>query len=99
MQILSYRGPSCAGGVSGTIGRLIERHCTGADYWWYLSQNRLTISQHDAVIHHCSVPEKIVRGHYRYSNEFLWPVLHDLPEHARFVAEDRLYYQQLNLSV
>lgn len=98
MNILSYRGPSCPGGVSGTIARLIERHSNEREFWWYLSQNRLTAAQHNVFSHHCSIPENIIDGHYRYCNDFLWPIMHDMPERARYSALDRFFYKQLNLS-
>lgn len=47
----------------------------------------------------CGIPAKIVEGHYRYCNEFLWPVMHEMPEIAVLNDTDRSFYQQMNMSV
>lgn len=97
MNILSYRGPSSAGGVSGALSRLIEQ--TGAQRWWYLDgqdlSSRWTLQSASELIHRIS--PGIVAGHYRYCNNFLWPILHDLPEFATFNSLDKLHYKQFNL--
>ncbi|MBK9206592.1 MAG: trehalose-6-phosphate synthase [Candidatus Obscuribacter sp.] len=44
------------------------------------------------------MPQTIVDGHYRYCNEFLWPILHDMPQYSTYIAADRLLYNQFNLA-
>lgn len=97
MNILSYRGPSSAGGVSGALSRLNDP--SRVQKWWYLDGNVLSNrwsaqAQPEQVYR---MPSRIVEGHYRYCNNFLWPVLHDLPEFATFNAHDKLQYKQFNL--
>jgi trehalose 6-phosphate synthase len=38
----------------------------------------------------------LVKGHYRYCNEYLWPLLHDLPQYASFRETDREHYFRFN---
>ena len=97
MNILSYRGPSSAGGVSGALSRLVAQ--TGAQRWWYLDgqhlSSRWNLQSTAQQLHQFS--PGIVAGHYRYCNNFLWPILHDLPEFASFNALDKMHYKQFNL--
>ncbi len=100
MNILSYRGPSTPGGVSATLSRVIEQTAC-EQQWWYLHGSELRkkagkLNQTEEV---CQIPFKIIEGHYRYCNEFLWPVLHELPQYASFDESDRQMYVQLNKSI
>lgn len=99
MNILSYRGPSTPGGVSATLSRVIEQ-THGGQQWWFLHglQLRKKASKLNSTEDVCQIPFKIVEGHYRYCNEFLWPVLHELSEYASLNESDRKMYEQLNVS-
>jgi hypothetical protein len=57
------------------------------------------MSQAGSSSYVCHFAERTIEGHYRYCNDFLWPIMHDLPEYASFVAEDMAFYQQFNLAV
>lgn len=97
MNILSYRGPSTPGGVSATLSRVIEQ-TYDAQQWWFLHGSRLRkktgkINSTEEV---CQIPFNTIEGHYRYCNDFLWPVLHELPQYATFSEADKLMYQQMN---
>jgi len=98
MNILSYRGPSTAGGVSSALARIIETCADGDQRWWYMDQNsvetRTSAFQPPEEI--CKIPREIIDGHYSYCNSFIWPVLHDLPEHATFNLADLKCYRQFN---
>ncbi|MDQ5965982.1 MAG: Trehalose-6-phosphate synthase [Cyanobacteriota bacterium erpe_2018_sw_39hr_WHONDRS-SW48-000098_B_bin.30] len=100
MNILSYRGPGSPGGVSATLSRLFKITGISNAQWCYVSGNSL----HRIETHRrgpsarCHIPQTIVDGHYRYCNEFLWPVLHDLPQDSTYIAADRLLYNQFNLA-
>jgi trehalose-6-phosphate synthase len=103
MNILSYRGPATAGGVSTALARINASSGAGAgesrQRWWYLDKNSVqTRSNTDSEIQEIvKIPQKIVEGHYRYCNNFIWPILHDLPQFATFSREDRALYQQFNI--
>ncbi|HIA52115.1 MAG TPA: hypothetical protein EYN91_08535 [Candidatus Melainabacteria bacterium] len=100
MNILSYRGPSTPGGVSATLSRVIDQTSEGQK-WWFLhgAGLRKRSGKQTSTEEVCQIPFKIIEGHYRYCNEFLWPILHDLPQYAHFDELDRQMYVQLNTSV
>ncbi|MBA3858348.1 MAG: hypothetical protein C0507_15695 [Cyanobacteria bacterium PR.3.49] len=99
MNILSYRGPSTPGGVSATLSRIIDQSANGQQ-WWYLhgAQLRKKAGKLTSTEEVCQIPFKIIEGHYRYCNEFLWPLMHELPQYATFTESDRSMYKQLNMS-
>jgi trehalose 6-phosphate synthase/phosphatase len=99
MNILSYRGPSTAGGVSTALARINSNSADGKQRWWYIDKNSVqTRSNTDSeVLEIVKIPQKIIEGHYRYCNNFIWPVLHDLPQQAILDKEDRELYMQFNI--
>lgn len=101
MNILSYRGPIGPGGVSGSLSHMFERHANANDTWWYMSGPNLIAQRKSASApdHTCQIPKSITTGHYRYCNNFLWPVLHDMPKYAHFDQSDKACYAELNLAV
>jgi trehalose 6-phosphate synthase len=46
--------------------------------------------------HLATIPEEVIKGHYRFCNEFLWPIMHDLPQYCNYVPQDRAYYETFN---
>lgn len=97
MDLISYRGPHGPGGVStGLDSAWSSQHTQGA-YWWFLRDGALQYSaprQNASFI--TQIAEPIVKGHYRFCNEFLWPILHDLPQYAAYHEEDRRHYRKFN---
>ncbi len=98
MDIVSYRGPGAAGGVSsGLDGAWRGQH--GADIsWWFLGNDALkfltpTADQGQFVT---QLTDSVVKGHYAYCNEFLWPIMHDLPEFASYDLHKRRQYKRFN---
>src|ERR1700722_19734961 len=100
MKIISYRGPSCAGGLSTAVGQAWREYSDDSDLWCHLQKNELQVLSHDQenrpII---NLSEEIVDGHYRYCNEFLWPLMHDLEEYAVYNAEHNRQYEQLNATI
>jgi trehalose-6-phosphate synthase len=96
MNILSYRGPGKAGGVSAALMRLAEG--SGAEHSWYFLENG-TVSGVDGVAaasKYNRIPAEVVDGHYRYCNDFLWPVMHDLGSYASYRLQDHFSYNRFN---
>lgn len=98
MNLISYRGPGKAGGLSSALSVTWDKHATSDQNWWHIDDNVLSIS-HDTV----SDSEAIVRldpglieDHYRYCNEFLWPIMHDLSELAVYRENDHMQYRRFN---
>jgi trehalose-6-phosphate synthase len=100
MDIVSYKGPYSTAGSSSIFPRIPVR-CAGARWerWWYLFGNRLIVQQEDSARYMGTFAKAIITGHYRYCNEFLWPVMHDKPQLAVFSEGDRTSYQQFNLAI
>jgi trehalose 6-phosphate synthase/phosphatase len=97
MNIVSYRGPGMAGGVSSALARLWEEHGAEAN-WWHLADRevRVACGLADDQFTVASLSERLIKGHYDYCNEFIWPVMHDLPQFARYVPEHRGQYHRFN---
>jgi len=98
MNILSYRGPSTAGGVSSALARIIETCADGNQRWWYMDGNTLETrtSAYNPPSTIAAMPRSVIDGHYSYCNSFIWPILHDLPQHATLNLRDRRLYQIFN---
>lgn len=98
MHIVSYRGPGMAGGVSTALARAWESNRSSASAWWHLTGDNLEMSvprgTKATVV--ASLADALVQGHYRFCNEFLWPVMHDLPHYASYNSEDHAYYKTFN---
>ncbi len=98
MHIVSYRGPGMAGGVSAALARAWESNLGSGGMWWYLAEDQLnmTAGPDSPVKTLADLPAEVIKGHYRFCNEFLWPIMHDLPQYCNFVPEDRAYYDTFN---
>jgi trehalose-6-phosphate synthase len=98
MNIISYRGPGMAGGVSSALALLWSRQLQSDSTWWHLTGNTMQATDdigrkaRDLSI----LPAAVIEGHYRYCNEFLWPIMHDLPEYATYKADDHKLYSAAN---
>lgn len=94
MNIVSYRGPGMAGGLSSAMTRVWEKDGNDGN-WWFASDNVLSMSRgkgkkSEALL---TVNQDVIEGHYRYCNDFLWPVMHDLSAYATYRPEDRKNYK------
>jgi trehalose-6-phosphate synthase len=98
MHIVSYRGPGMAGGVSAALARAWESSLGSGGQWWHITGNELKVASgpKSAAEHVANIPEEVIKGHYRFCNEFLWPVMHDMPQFVNYVPEDRAYYDTFN---
>ncbi len=97
MRILSYRGPATAGGVSSTLTQL--NTLLHGPEWWFIKN--AGIHRRNEFGEHCvlSMPIDIVSGHYNYCNNFLWPVLHEMPERAHYFSSEWQSYKIFNSMV
>ncbi len=98
MDIVSYRGPGAAGGVSTGLdtARRSQKHPDAS--WWFLFDKSLSTIRHDSseTKFVTQIADTIVDGHYHFCNEFLWPIMHDLPEHATYRLDDYSHYCKFN---
>ena len=98
MDLISYRGPGVAGGVSSGLSSAWRDGNDSKTRWWHVNQNTLQVlSPKDKQAKFIFLlPETLVNGHYRFCNEFIWPVMHDLPEFATYHAEQENSFQVFN---
>ena len=79
--MISYRGPSVAGGVSQALAQLFTLGYFGRGKWWFIEENSIKtltlIGEKPYLIK--PIDLSTINGHYRFCNEFLWPLVHDLP--------------------
>ncbi|HEY9678834.1 MAG TPA: trehalose-6-phosphate synthase [Drouetiella sp.] len=99
MDIVSYRGPGAAGGVSSGLETAWRNQNTNDVSWWFLADDALKFLTPTATQSHfvTQLNEQVVKDHYAYCNEFIWPVMHDLPEHASYEPTHRKHYKRFNM--
>jgi trehalose 6-phosphate synthase/phosphatase len=100
MDVISYRGPGAPGGVSSGLGSAWRQGPDPSAHWWFINDHSLSVLEKNSNGNPEFVmqfDERVIAGHYRYCNEFLWPLMHDLPEYASYSAEDRALYRKFNL--
>lgn len=98
MDVISYRGPGAAGGVSSGLETAWRGQQTADVSWWFLGDDALkfltpSTTQAKFVT---QLDDSAVKGHYAYCNEFIWPLMHDLPEYASYNRENRKQYKRFN---
>lgn len=100
MNIVSYRGPNSPGGVSATLARIFDGGSEQDKKWWFINDSNLLTKDKlaEKPSRTAHFPTEMIEGHYRYCNDFLWPILHDLPQHVHYSEEDRGHYQRFNLA-
>jgi trehalose-6-phosphate synthase len=101
MNIITYRGPGKAGGLSNSVGQAWYSCADSSDRWWNIGENTLQyLSAFDDTENDVTcIPPELIDGHYKYCNEFLWPVLHNLPTLSLLKSESCKHYDQFNLTV
>lgn len=98
MQILSYRGPSAPGGVASAVTQIFEQENSSSE-WWFIEGESLICKSAQGEDTNYVLETTLIENHYRYCNNFLWPVLHDLPEFAHYTEEERLSYKAFNSGI
>jgi len=98
MDVVSYRGPGAAGGVSSGLETAWRGQQTADVSWWFLGDDALKFltpsSNQPKFV--TQLTDAVVKGHYAYCNEFIWPLMHDLPEYASYNAAHRKQYKRFN---
>lgn len=97
MDILSYRGPSQPGGVSALIKHAFD--LDNDSTWWHLHNSCLYSRCAEKLTANARISPNVIRGHYRYCNEYLWPLMHGRFDLARYQEMDKNCYRSLNMVV
>lgn len=98
MRILSYRGPSAPGGVSSAVTQIFEQENYSSE-WWFIDGDSLICKSTQGENTDYAIDSTLIENHYKYCNNFLWPVLHDLPQYAHYSEPERLSYKAFNSGV
>lgn len=98
MRILSYRGPSAPGGVSSAVTQIFEQE-NDLGEWWFIDGDRLVCKSAQGEDANYAIDSTLVENHYKYCNNFLWPVLHDLPQFAIYSEAERRCYKAFNSGI
>lgn len=98
MDVVSYRGPGAAGGVSSGLETAWRNQQTADVSWWFLGESALKFLTPAKEIAEfvTQLTDTVVTGHYAYCNELIWPLMHDLPQFASYNAENRAHYRRFN---
>jgi trehalose-6-phosphate synthase len=98
MDLVSYRGPLAEGGLSSALRAVWEDpRILSVGGWWHISDSsiqRMYAGSQFGITMPCSAED--IQGHYRFSNEFLWPCLHGMPELAKYSPLDHLKFQRVS---
>jgi trehalose-6-phosphate synthase len=98
MDVISYRGPGVAGGVSSGLANAWRSQKVTDTSWWFLSNDSLSSLTPESTNpkFFTMLSESTVKGHYQFCNNFLWPIMHDLPVHSSFSEEEFQHYKLFN---
>ena len=99
ISLASYRGPGMAGGVSSALAALWRAAGADAKNWFFICSKTNAVKRTDSnrfSSFEKSLDKELIDGHYRYCNEFIWPVMHDLPEHVTYRSNDHSTYKRFN---
>jgi trehalose 6-phosphate synthase/phosphatase len=100
LDLLSYRGPCSPGGVSSALQAIWSDPRSSAHRWLHFNDSALQFSLHPKLLSLVAhIDQEVIRGHYRFCNEFLWPLMHGMKRESRFRPEDFARYKELQVQV
>ena len=94
LKIVSYKGPGDSGGVSTSLGPVVKQ--LGTKINWFAVSGVPTAESQQFQFHAPQIPANLLENHKRVVTDYLWPLLHGMPERAKFDAEDWKSFRQLN---
>ncbi len=102
MNIVSYRGPGVAGGVSSGLRQVFTAQSEKDSRWFFLADDgeisSLEADEQEPMTL-ATIDEEIIEGHYRFCNEYIWPIMHDRFSYVRFSDADYQYYRSFNAAL
>ncbi|MBX9721426.1 MAG: trehalose-6-phosphate synthase, partial [Candidatus Obscuribacterales bacterium] len=98
LKIFSFRGPGQTGGVASSLAPLTKQ--LGTKVQWVAltgvpSANEKPIAGFS--FHRPELSDDIVSQYSKAASNYLWPLLHGMPERAQFDAEEWKNFRQLSL--
>lgn len=97
LKIVSYRGPGHSGGVVSSLSPLTKQLGTQV-HWVALSGVPGGEDSHISgfTFHRPEMPAQLMELHGRAIHQYLWPLLHGMPQRAVFDAEAWRSFRQLS---
>jgi trehalose 6-phosphate synthase len=100
LKIISYRGPGQSGGVVTSLSPLTKQ--LGTKVHWIALSGVPTGDESQLPgfsFHKAELPAALADSSAKAINDYLWPLLHGLPERANFDQEAWRSFRQLNNSI
>ena len=94
LKIVSFRGPGDSGGVATSLGPVVKQ--LGTKINWFAVSGVPSTPNQEFQFHAPQVPQTVLDNHRRVVSNYLWPLLHGMPERAEFDAEEWKSFRQLN---
>lgn len=100
LKVISYRGPGQSGGVPTSLEPIVKR--LGAKVHWFAidgvpSQPSQEEAQSAAfAFYNPQIPQALLEKHNQIANGYLYPLLHGMPEKAKFDSENWKSFRQLS---
>ena len=97
MNIVSHIGPGKEGAISAALESLYKAGGRNQT-WWYIGQEQIKCQSKSAVRHLPgeTIPPQVCDSHHRFCHEFIWPIMHGLPEQVSFNEDDFVLYKSFN---
>ncbi len=97
LKIVSFRGPGHSGGVVSSLSPLTKQLGTQV-HWVALSGVPSEENSHVTgfTFHRPELPAQLLEAHGRAIHEYLWPLLHGLPQRAVFDSESWKNFRQMS---
>jgi trehalose-6-phosphate synthase len=97
VRVLSYRGAgTIVGGVACALNRL---HSLCGGEWWYVENEDLKVLRGSDEATTVKFERSVIAAHYSHCNEFLWPMLHDMPGRAKYSLKNEMLYRFMCSSI
>lgn len=97
LKVVSYRGPGESGGVSTSLEPIVKR--LGSKIHWFAVSGLPTDSEdhHSRFsFHQTQIPPAIVDSHQKLAHNYLFPLMHGMPQKAVFDSEHWKGFRSLN---
>ncbi|CAN5512865.1 trehalose-6-phosphate synthase [soil metagenome] len=98
MRIVSYRGSHAPGGVSSALTQLFQSDTRITD-WWSIAPGGLEQRKRSKLRSEFALDDEVTAGHYRFCNNFLWPVMHEMPQFVHYLNSEHRCYSEFNEAV
>ena len=97
LKVVSYRGPGESGGVPTSLEPIVKR--LGSKIHWFAVSGLPTVSEENSsgfAFHQPEIPSSLIESHQKLATNYLYPLMHGMPEKAVFDPEHWKAFRSLN---